>query len=255
MGDAGSEIMLAKGSAQRVKPFVSRHCAAMRDPEELTITLYRVGLDSPQVCGRWNYAQIANRATEWADDVIDTVKERTEVAGQACEFSLEATRPDGQVERSYPLAAKPMSENLSPTPEGLVHLAMRQSSAMVQTMLADRSSVIETYAQTIEHLRRELDRKDDMIRGYQQREEQSRERELALLDRERKLLMAEAEEQSSSRERQDERIDRVLEKGSEVVEAMGIEAVRAAVEKVAPEHAAKLLQELGPAIAKLIGVN
>lgn len=250
------EIVLKSGSKSKVVVFLKTHLERSLGAEglrEVTLRLWRTGIDAGrEQVACWQADQCAQRPGDWADEVIDLVRQRTEVAGSRCEFSLEAEAHD-EVIRSYPMVAQPSTQNLSPTNEGMVHLAMRHSAMAVQTMLQDRTAASDAYMQVIAAQRVEIDRLVRALERYAEREDEWRERELKLLDRERALLLKESESQADSRQRADDRIDRVVEKIGDAIEGATVEAARGAMERVGPEDAAKLLREFAPIIKTIIG--
>lgn len=255
--NTGGEIVLKAGSKSKVVVFLKTHLERGLGADglrEVTLRLWRTGLDAGrEQVACWDADKCAQRPGDWADEVIDLVRQRTEVAGSRCEFSLEASTHGDEVIRSYPLVAQPSTQNLSPTNEGMVHLAMRHSAMAVQTMLQDRTAASDAYMQVIAAQRVEIDRLVRALERYGEREDEWRERELKLLDRERALLVKESESQADSRQRADDRIDRVVEKIGDAIEGATVEAARGAMERVGPEDAAKLLREFAPIIKTIIG--
>lgn len=254
--NTSGEIVLKSGSKSKVVVFLKTHLERSLGADglgEVTLRLWRTGLDAGrEQVACWEADKCAQRPGDWADEVIDLVRQRTEVAGSRCEFSLEAEARE-EVIRSYPLVAQPSTQNLSPTNEGMVHLAMRHSAMAVQTMLQDRTAASDAYMQVIAAQRVEIDRLVRALERYAEREDEWRERELKLLDRERALLLKESESQADSRQRADDRIDRVVEKIGDAIEGATVEAARGAMERVGPEDAAKLLREFAPIIKTIIG--
>lgn len=249
------KIIFKKGSKQRLVPWADRHVGELPGIENITIVLCRIGVEEGErsVMARWPSDRVVKRPGEWADEVLDLVRDRTETANCKCEYLLQALGPDGTVQRDYVMTAQPMMENLSPTPEGVLQQAMRERSQLVGTMLSDRSAVIESYQGLISQMRQELERATRTIARYQEREEQYHTRELELVDRERKLRMAEVEGAADSKERTEDRYDRVLDKAGEVVEAAVVEAVSKLVEGIDAKDVPALLKELGPIAAKFLG--
>ena len=201
------EIVLKSGSKSKVVVFLKTHLERSIGADglrEVTIRLWRTATDAGrEQVASWDADKCAERPGDWADEVIDLVRQRTEVAGSRCEFSLEA-EAHGEVIRSYPMVAQPSTQNLSPTNEGMVHMAMRHSSMAVQTMLQDRSAASDAYLQVISAQRNEIDRLVRALERYSEREDEWRERELRLLDRERALLLRESESQAGGRESRDQ---------------------------------------------------
>lgn len=255
MSEEESQIVLKSGSRSKVVTYLQTHLAKSgQQLDEVIIRLWRTGLDDGrQQVASWAADRCQARPGDWADEVIDLVRQRTEIAGTRSEFSLEASNAAGEVIRAYPLVAQPATVNLSPTPEGLVHLSMRHSAAMVQTVIQDRAAATESYQLVIAMLRAEIERLVNVVESYQVREDSWRDRELALLDRERALLTKEATSEADSRERTDDRLDRVVEKIGDALESGAVAMARGAAERLEPSQATNLLRELAPLVAKIVG--
>ena len=251
--ESSSKIVFKKGTKDRLRPFVTRHLPALRSPEELTIRLVRVMVEGPpQQIAKWDAASAMNKASDWADEVIDLIRDKTDLAGCRCEFRVEAVRDDGTVERDYGMVAQPMTENLSPTAEGIVHLMMRHTSSATTMLLQNQQTVIDSYKNLLSDKEREIGRLTSTIERYQEREEDYHRRELELMDRERAARVADLESEHESRERADDRIDRIVEKMGEVGEAGVVELARAAIEQLDPSALPDLIRDLGPHIATLL---
>lgn len=254
-GDA-APIRWVKGSKQRIVPF-ARDASREADEEgvgHFEFRLVRVGLNEPKQIAQWSGIAASRQPNDWADDVLDQAKDHTEGAGTRCEFVLEAVIAD-QVRKQYRIVTQPMNENLMPSAEGLVHLAMRQQSAAVNALLTERAAVTDGYRQTIQFLKDEIERQRQTIREYQARENGYREREMKLLDRESALRLTEINSIATLNEKQDERIDRIGERVIEALETVGVDAAKTAVERLEPGDVRALLEKYGPLMAKMMGGN
>lgn len=251
---AESQIVLKSGARSKVVTFLKTHLEKnVDDLSAVQLKLWQMGPDARTQVASWPADRCAQRPGDFADEVIDLVRQRTEIAGSRSEFNLEATSSDGEVLRSYPLVAQPATNNLSPTPEGMVHLAMRQTDSMVRTVLQDRQAATEAYRDVIAMQREEIERLVGVVRMYQAREDAAHERELRLMDRERALLTREASSDADSRERADDRLDRVAEKIGDALESGAVALARGAAERMDPKDATGLVRELAPLVAKIVG--
>ena len=250
-------VRIVKGSKQRLVPFArdTERESAERGFADFELRLMRVGINEPKQIAVWAGALAARRVNDWADDVLDQAKDATEQAGTRCEFALEAV-VNNEVRKRYGLVLQPAQENLSPSAEGLVHLSMRQQNNAINQLLNERQATVEVYKDTIRHMREEMGELRLTIRSYQARENEYREREMRLLDRESALRMREVESLATRSDREEERFDRIGDKLIEALETLGSDAVQAAVERLEPGDVKELVEKYGPLVAKVLaGAN
>lgn len=243
-------VVVRKGSVQRLDPF-SRELERSDQWRQVLFVLERIGQDANETLATWSSTEVEAARAKWCEDVIELCSDYVETNGIKTDFVV-TSRVGQTVMRQYRIQIQPLTNNLAPNAEGLTALAMKQQSTMLSTMMVHNQTIVGEYQKTIADLREEIQRMRTQVGQYQRREDEARDRELRLLDRERELIMKEASSALVAAEREEDRLQHIVDRAGDALEHVGTEALKEAVAKLEGPQLLKLLEQYGPMIQKLI---